>query len=84
MPLSDTSPRAEDFLIERLRAMSPAAKLVMVQRLNRELIVLSRAGIRARHGNISERELLLRTAALRLPRDTMIRVFGWDPEEKGY
>ncbi len=83
-PLDDTAPAAEAFLIERFRGMTPSEKLEMVRRLNRSLIALSTAGVRSRHGSIDERELALRVAALRLPRDLMIRAFGWDPEREGY
>jgi len=83
-PLSDTSADAEEVLIARLRAMSPAERLRLVQKLNRGLIQLSIAGIRKRYGDIDDRELRLRLGALRLPRVTMVRVFGWDPEREGY
>lgn len=42
------------------------------------------AGIRMRHPRADERELTLRLAALRYPRELMVRVFGWDPELVGY
>jgi hypothetical protein len=29
-------------------------------------------------------EMRLRLASLRLGRDTMVKVFGWDPEEMGW
>ncbi len=80
---SDTDPKVEALLIERYRAMSAAEKLEIVRRLNRSLIALSEAGVRKRHPGIGERELCLRVAALRLPRETMVRVFGWDPEIEG-
>lgn len=83
-PLDDTTSAAEAFLLERLRGMTPREKLDLVRRLNRGLIALSTAGVRARHGAIDERELALRVAALRLPRDLMIRAFRWDPEREGY
>ena len=40
--------------------------------------------IRQQYGEMSERELQLRLGALWLDRETMIRVFDWDPKEKGY
>ena len=80
MAPSDTDPKVEAFLIERYRAMSPLEKLEIVRRLNRSLIALSEAGVRQRQPGIEERELRLRVAALRLPRETMIRAFGWDPD----
>jgi len=82
---SDTSPEAERILLEGYRRMSPTDRLGRVLALNRALEQLAEARIRATHGpDLPERELRLRLAALRLDRDTMIRVFGWDPQEKGY
>ena len=39
----------------------------------------ARAGVRLRYPGITEREVFLRAAALRLPRETMIAAYGWDP-----
>jgi hypothetical protein len=46
-------------------------------------VSLSEAGVRKRQPGIDERELRLRVASLRLPRETMIRAFGWDPDAAG-
>ena len=81
--LSDTSPEAERILIEGYRKMSPRQKLERVVSMNRALVALSTARIKATYGDISDWEMKLRLAALRLDRDTMINVFGWDPEEEG-
>jgi hypothetical protein len=43
-------------------------------------IRVSESGVRARYPNASEREVFLRAAALRIPRDLMIRAYGWDPD----
>lgn len=46
---------------------------------------LAEARIRKQYGpDLSERELRLRLGALWIDRETMIRVFDWDPELKGY
>ena len=82
--VSDTSPDAERFLIEGYRRMSPTEKLQRVASLNRALVTLAAARIRADYGDISEEEMRLRLGALRLGRETMMKVFGWDPEEKGW
>jgi hypothetical protein len=83
--LSDTSPEAEAVLIAGFRRMAPEEKLERALDLSDALDQLTEAGILARHGpDLPERELRLRKAALRLDRDTMIRVFKWDPHEKGY
>ena len=81
---TDTSPEIEAVLIDGYRRMSPAEKLARVGALNRAVQQLALAGIRARHRGVSDREARLRLAALWLDRDTMMRVFGWDPEAEGY
>jgi hypothetical protein len=85
-PLSeDTSPEAEELLLERFRHMEPREKLRRISDLNQAVEEMAAARIRAQYGpDLSERELRLRLAALRLDRSTMIRLFGWDPEIEGY
>jgi hypothetical protein len=80
----DTSAEIERRQIEAWRAMNPAQKLAIVSQLTLACEELARAGIRERHPNATGREIELRLGALRLGRDTMIRVFGWDPEQQGY
>jgi hypothetical protein len=55
------------------------ARLAIVSQLTLATEELARAGIRERHPNAAEREI-----ELRLDRNMMIRVFGWDPEKQGY
>ena len=81
---SDTSPDAQRVLIEGYRRMTPTQKLRRVESLNRALVLLQKARIRAEYGNISDEEMRMRLGALRLGRETMIKVFGWDPDEKGW
>ncbi len=81
---SDTSYEAEQILLEGYRSMSVAEKLRHISALNRAGYALALAGIRARHPDARDREILLRQAALRLDRETMVRLFGWDPETEGY
>ena len=84
-PLSaDTSPDVERILIEGYRRMSPAEKLERVWAMNRAVRQMALARIRSQYPDAPEREHRLRLAALWLPRDTMIRVFGWDPDVQGY
>lgn len=64
--------------------MSGAERLARVAALRETALGLARVRIRERHGLISEREVRLRIASLWLDRATMIKVFGWDPREKGY
>lgn len=80
---SDTSPAAEAVLIELYRRMTPAQKAWRLSEACRAVEQLARARIRAQWGDVPESEMKLRLAALRLPRETMVRVFGWDPEVHG-
>ena len=42
---------------------------------------LSEHGVRQRYPSADEHEVRMRAAALRLDRQTMIKVYGWDPAE---
>lgn len=80
----DTAAAIELRQIAAWRAMSARQKLAVVSQLSLAVQELAAAGIRMRHPGASGRELELRLGALRLDRDTMMRVFGWDPESEGY
>jgi hypothetical protein len=81
----DTPLDVEEILLAGYRRMTPAEKLRRVEDLNCAVRQLALARIRRQYGpDLSEREQRLRLAALWLDRDTMIRVFGWDPEVEGY
>jgi len=83
--LSDTLPEVRKILIEGYRRMSPEQKLQRVIDLNRTVESMAAARLRRDYGpDLSRRELVLRLAALRLPRETMIEICGWDPEVEGY
>jgi hypothetical protein len=65
--------------------MTPAQKLQRVVALNRALDELATARIKSQYGqDISKRETALRLASLHLDAQTMIEVFGWDPETEGF
>lgn len=80
----DTSPNIQKILITGYRRMSPQQKLKRVSELTIAVQQLALARIRKQYGALSEREQQLRLAALWLDRDTMIRVFHWDPKVEGY
>ena len=80
----DTTVAAEEVLLGGYRKMSPAEKLARVVDLNRSVEAMASARLRSRYGpELSLAELELRLAALRLDRQTMVAVFGWDPETRG-
>ncbi len=84
MSVSDTHPEAEAVLLRGFAEMPPAQKLQRVIELNQAVEELAAARIRSEYGpEISNRELALRLAALRLDRSTMISAFDWDPDIRG-
>jgi hypothetical protein len=80
----DTPPHVQRMLIAGYRKMTPQQKLQRVSELTKAVQQLALARIRKQYGEISEREQRLRLAALWLNRETMIRVFDWDPKKTGY
>ena len=85
MYLDDTTPAVRKRQIEGLRAMGPTERLRRAFDLQVFVEQLAAGRIRGQYGeDISDRELRLRLASLRLSRETMIRVFDWDPRVHGY
>ena len=80
---NDTSPEAEAVLIELYRRMTPAEKARRIAQGMQALEEMQRARIRAEYGVRPESEVFLRLAALRLPREMMVEIWGWDPEVEG-
>ena len=80
----DTPPHIQKMLIAGYRQMSPQQKLKRVSELTLAVQQLALARIRKQYGTLSEREQHLRLASLWIDRDTMVRVFHWDPQKKGY
>ena len=84
-PPKDTPPEVERLLARLYREMTPAQKMSRVLELNHAVERLAAARLDRQYGpDLSSRELELRLAALRLDRDTMVRVFDWDPDIEGY
>lgn len=77
--IQDTDPRALEVYFEIQRRRRPGQKLKDAFDLSEGLLDAVKAGIRLRHPGASEREVFLRAAATRLPRELMIRAYGWDP-----
>ena len=84
MPVStryaDTNPRAFQVFIELHRRMPRGEKLARTLQMSEMVLKLAAAGVRRRYPDASDREVFLRTAALHLPRDLMIRAYGWHPD----
>ncbi len=77
---SDTSPEAMEVFLDVQRRMSPAQKIALVFSYTRTLFRMMEANVRALYPMAEDREIFLRVTARHLDRDTMIRVYQWDPE----
>ncbi|MBZ5579137.1 MAG: hypothetical protein LAP40_21450 [Acidobacteriia bacterium] len=64
-----------------LRAKSVNERLAGVLDLMAFAWELAETGVRSRYPNANDREVFLRTAALHLSRDEMVRAYQWDPLE---
>jgi len=78
---SDTDPLAREIQMEILRSKTPGERIEIAFNLTEFALQMAESGVRALHPGASEREIFLRCAAQRIPRDLMIRAYGWDPEE---
>jgi hypothetical protein len=74
---SDTSRDVEHLRAELYRRMSPHDKWRRVEDLTRLAHGAALAGLRARHPEADEAELLLRLAVLRLGPAVVAQVYGW-------
>jgi hypothetical protein len=72
---ADTAREAEDLQIARWREMSATEKAQLAASWSGGLDRVALAGIRLRHPNASDRECVLRLAALKLGRDLPRRVY---------
>jgi hypothetical protein len=80
---SDTDPAVEELIVAAHRRMAPREKIRRVLDCNAAAEAVARAGLRARHGPLPERELTYRLAALRLGDELMRRAFGWTTGQAG-
>ncbi|MBI1786075.1 MAG: hypothetical protein HYR60_00715 [Acidobacteria bacterium] len=78
---SDTDPRAFEVWVRLQRKMTPGEKIQLALSMSAMLMRCSEAGVREMYPHADDREVFLRMAARRLDRETMIRVYGWDPED---
>ena len=77
---TDTDPRAMEVWLDLLRRMPPGEKLAATLSASQFLLQMYEMGVRSAYPGADDREVLLRVAARHLPRDLMIRAYGWDPE----
>ncbi|MBM3738541.1 MAG: hypothetical protein FJW39_22405 [Acidobacteria bacterium] len=77
----DTDARSLEVFWEIQRRRTPEQKLADVFALSEGLFEAVKTGIRLRYPEADEREVFLRAVATRIPRELMIRAYGWDPAE---
>jgi hypothetical protein len=80
---SDTSPEVERMMIELWQRATYEQKLQKVLSIGRSINELVRSYLRTQYPDATSREIELRLAARNLDRETMIKVFGWDPDIHG-
>ena len=78
----DTSEAADRIQFDLLRRMTPNERAQRMAELTRMVQQLAFAGMRARYPEATDDEIWLRLAAQRLGRETMRKVYGWDPGEE--
>ena len=76
----DTDPEALEVFLQLHRRMTTGQRVGRVFELTAFQESLQRASVRSMYPEAGEREVFLRVAARRLDRETMIRVYGWDPD----
>jgi len=76
----DTTPQALEVFIELHRKMTPGERVAHIFEMSEFMEGLQRSSVRSMYPDADEREVFLRVAARRLDRETMIKVYGWDPE----
>jgi hypothetical protein len=82
--IQDTDPEARRVLIELARRTPVWKKFAQVAATTETCRAFAKAGIRRRHPNASEDEVKRRLAGVTLDRETVIKVYGWDPKNEGY
>ena len=80
----DTTADVECRMVERWRAMSATRRFELVAELNDACERMSELGVRQRYPSAGDRDVRLRVLALRLGRDLMVEVYGWDPDVEGW
>lgn len=76
----DTTPIAERRQFEIWSRMTPSEKFDAFAQLMAMADAVAEAGIRRTHPEAGDREVFLRRAARVLDRQTMVKVYGWDPD----
>ncbi|HEX6285784.1 MAG TPA: hypothetical protein VFZ71_12950 [Pyrinomonadaceae bacterium] len=84
-PLSaDTTPEAQSKQVELMRHLSPSQKPALAFALTDAMRDLIMADLRQRFPRADATELRRRFIARVLPREDVIRAYGFDPKAEGY
>ena len=84
-PLSaDTTPEAQRMHYELMRGLSSSQRLALAFELTQATRQLILANLRHRFPKASEEEIRRRFIARVLPREDVIRAYGFDPIAAGY
>jgi len=78
--MEDTSSKAAEIYLQLHRAMTQGERIARIFELCEFQAALQQASVRAMYPQADDREVLLRVAARRFDRETMIKAYGWDPE----
>ena len=76
----DTDPKALEVFLALQRKMTGPEKIAAVFQMNEMLWELAESSVRQQYAQAPDREVFLRTAARFHDRETMQRVYGWDPD----
>jgi hypothetical protein len=76
----DTDPKALAVFLALQRQMTGPQKISAVFQMNEMLWQLAESSVRQQYPQAREREVFLRTAERFHDRETMKRVYGWDPD----
>lgn len=82
-PASDTTPEAGAVHARLLANLTPAERAARVRELTLGASMVALAGLRGRHPQATEAELLLRLAVVRLGAAVVERVYGWRAPDDG-
>ncbi len=76
---ADTDPRAMEVWLELLRRMTPGEKIAASLNAAQFVLQMYEMGVRRLYPDADDSEVLRRVAARHLPRELVIRAYGWDP-----
>ncbi|MEO5924444.1 MAG: hypothetical protein ABIR70_11515 [Bryobacteraceae bacterium] len=79
---TDTDPRTMQVWLEMQRQMPLGKKLANVLGASQFVLQAYEMGVRQLHPEASDEEVTWRVAARHLPRELVMRAYGWDPQNE--